>query len=167
MGTDKVAFAGEQWEATGSDVLGSHVTFPLTFSPYFHVLVFRSFFPVLFSRIFIFFVLFSRSFFPYFFLSSSTKCWLRCSLWRPRPITFYELVLLLVIYPLLFSYIRCSLRRPRPITIGSYPSLFSYIIVYIYIYICCVVLQGCPCPITFYELALSLVICPFPAILFS
>jgi hypothetical protein len=42
MGTDKVAFAGEQWEATGSDVLGSHVTFPLTFSPYFHVLVYTS-----------------------------------------------------------------------------------------------------------------------------
>jgi hypothetical protein len=30
-----------------------------------------------------------------------------------------------------------------------------------------VVLQGCPRPITFYELALSLVICPFPAIVFS
>ena len=43
------------------------------------------------------------------------------------------------------------------------PPLFSYIIVYI----CCVVLQGCPRPITFYELALSLVICPFPDIVFS
>ena len=31
---------------------------------------------------------------------------------------------------------------------------------------CCVVLQGCPIPITFYELAL-IIICLFPAILFS
>ena len=38
-------------------------------------------------------------FFPYFFLSSSTTCWLGCSLRRPRPITFYELALLLVICP--------------------------------------------------------------------
>jgi hypothetical protein len=36
----------------------------------------------------------------------------------------------------------------------------------LYIYICCVVLQGCPSPMTFYELAL-IIICPFPAILFS
>jgi hypothetical protein len=40
-------------------------------------------------------VLFFRTFFPYFFLSSSTKCWLGCFLRRPRPIaignyhTFY------------------------------------------------------------------------------
>ena len=112
---------------------------------------------------------FFLTFFPYFFLSR-TKCWLgvflfsyiRCSLRRPRPITIGN-------YPLLFSYIKCSLRRPRPITIGNYPSLISYIrcsirrprhitignyppfifIYYsVYIYIYCVVLQGCPGPIT-------------------
>ena len=45
--------------------------------------------------------------------------------------------------------------------------LYYSVCIYIYMYICCVVLQGCPSPITFYELALSLVICPFPAIVFS
>jgi hypothetical protein len=40
--------------------------------------------------------------------------------------------------------------------------IFIYYSVYIYIYVCCVVLQGCPSPITFYELDLFLVICPFP-----
>ena len=82
MGTDKVAFAGEQWGATGSDVTGSHVTFPLTFFlriffPYLFPVVF---FPYFFPVFLFFFVLFSRIFFPYLFLSSSTKCWLGCSL---------------------------------------------------------------------------------------
>jgi hypothetical protein len=72
----------------GSDVTGSHVTFPLIFFPYPPVL----FFPYLFPYYFPVF------FFTYCFLSSSTKCWLGCSLWRPRPITFYELAFLLVIY---------------------------------------------------------------------
>ena len=33
------------------------------------------------------YVLRMPGFFPCFFLSSSTKCWLGCSLWRSRPIT--------------------------------------------------------------------------------
>jgi hypothetical protein len=41
---------------------------------------------------------------------------------------------------------------------GYLPLLFSYSV-----YIGCVVLQGCPSPMTFYELAL-IIICPFPAI---
>ena len=73
---------------------------------------------------------------------------IRCSL-RPRPITIGS-------DPLLFSYIRCSLRRPRPITIGSQPPFYFHILQCI----CCVVLQGCPHPITFYELAL-IIIYPF------
>ena len=147
---------------TGSDVTGSHVTFP----PYF---------PVLFSPVvFLFPYFFSPYFFPrIFFSSSSTKCWLGCSLRRPRPITIgnyypFYFHILGVLYdvrvlqpqettpPLLFSYIRCSLRRPRPITIGSYPSFYFHILQCI----CCVVLEGCPRPITFYELAL-IIIYPF------
>ena len=142
MGTDKVAF-----EEDPEDLTIAHAWPEVTWL-----------FPILFPR------MFSRTFFPYspppvffpllFFLSSSTKCLLGCSLRRPRPITIGN-------YPLLFSYIRCSLRRPRPITIGNYlPFIFIYYSVYIYIYICCVVLQGCPRPITFYELAL-IIICPF------
>jgi hypothetical protein len=42
---------------------------------------------------------FSSYFFPYYFLSSSTQCWLGCPVRRPRPIAFYELALLLVIFP--------------------------------------------------------------------
>ena len=78
-----------------------------------------------------------------------------CSLRRPCPITFYELPLLMVICPLPGKY-RIYLTRLRN---GVKDEL-------LYIYICCVVLQGCPSPVTFYELAVLLVICPFPAILF-
>jgi hypothetical protein len=90
--------------------------FPVLFFrifPYFFVLFSRNFFPVFFiSRTFprLFPVFFSRTFSyffsPYFFLSSSTKCWLGRSLRRSRPIAFYELALLLVICPfpaILFS----------------------------------------------------------------
>jgi hypothetical protein len=122
---------------TGSDVTGSHVTFPLTFP---------RIFPYFFSRIFsgIFFLLSSRT----FFLVVVHKCWLGCSLQRTRPIYIgnYPSPFMFIYYVFsttsasyehrkfpLFSYIRCSLRRPRPIT---------------------------------YKLALF-IICPFPAILFS
>jgi hypothetical protein len=89
---------------TGSDVTGSHVTFPITFppySPYFFPYIFPYFFPVLFYRTFLFpyfffhtfifsffFRTFSRTFSPrIFFSSSSTQCWLGSPLRRSRPIT--------------------------------------------------------------------------------
>jgi hypothetical protein len=86
---------------TGSDVTGSHVTFFLTFFsrtffPYFFPVLF---FPYFFPRTFFFRSIFPVFFSQYFFLSSSTRCWLGCSLRRPHPITFYELALSLVIYP--------------------------------------------------------------------
>ena len=146
MGTDKVAF-----EEDPEDLTIAHAWPEVTWL-----------FPVLFSRTFppvCFPVLFSRIFHPVFcpllfFLSSSTKCLLGCSLRRQRPIAIgnYPPILFSYIrcslrrprpitignYPLLFSYIRCSLRRPRPITIGNYlPFIFIYYSVYIYIYTLC------------------------------
>ena len=111
MGTDKVAFEEDPEDLTIAHAW-PEVTwlFPVLFPPY----VFPYFFPVFSPPPPVFFPLL-------FFLSSSTKCLLGCSLRRPRPIAIGNYP------PLLFSYIRCSLRRPRPITIGNYPLLFSYI----------------------------------------
>ena len=139
----------------GSDITGSHVTFSLIFSPIFSspVLFFPYLFPYFFSP-----YCFPVFFFTYFFLSSSTKCWLGCSLRRLRPITFYGW--------------GCSLRRPRPITfyelalllvIYPFPAIYfhNYIIYFnngfhLRCFRICSRL-----------LALSLVIYHFPAILFS
>jgi hypothetical protein len=53
---------------TGSDITGSHVTFPLTFPPYFAVLFFPYFFfLILFFFSYFFPYFFPRTFFPYFF----------------------------------------------------------------------------------------------------
>jgi hypothetical protein len=153
MGTDKVAFEEDPEDLTIAhawpEVTWPEVTwlFPVLFFPYFPPVFFPYFFPVLFPRISP-----PRIFSSTFFLSSSTKCLLGCSLRRPRPITIgnYPPLLFSYIrcslrrprpmtienYPLLFSYIRCSLRRPRPMTIGNYPPfIFIYYSVYIYIYV--------------------------------
>ena len=87
---------GSRWSDHCACLTGSYVTFPLLFSR-----TFSRTFSNYFIFIFPYFFFFSRTvfpilffiFFPYFFLSSSTKCWLGCSLRRPRPITFYELTL--------------------------------------------------------------------------
>ena len=61
----------------------SRTFFPYFFSSFFFVPFSLTFFPVLFIPVF-----FPRRFFSqFFFLSSSTQCWLGCSLRRPRPIT--------------------------------------------------------------------------------
>ena len=78
MGTDKLVFEGDRGGSdhcaclTRSDVTGRHVTFPLTFSPYFFTRTFspyffpvffsRTFFPLFFSPVFFSPVLFSRTF---------------------------------------------------------------------------------------------------------
>ena len=91
---------------TGSDVTGSHVTFSLTFPPYFPVLFFPYFFPVFFFP----------TFFPYFFLSSSTQ--MLVGVFSTTSASYIHRKLP---PPLLFSYIRCSLRRPRHMNIGHSP----------------------------------------------
>ena len=100
----------------------------LDFSPYFfYRTIFPTFFPVLFFPFFppvLFFpVFFSCTFFPYFFLSSSTKCWLGCSLRRPRfspyffPRTIFSRNFVLVVVQIVGW--GCFLRRPH-----FFPSFF-------------------------------------------
>ena len=74
MGTDKLVFEGDRGGSdhcaclTRSDVTGRHVTFPLTFSPYFFAhTFFPYFFPLLFFPYFIFPYFFPVHFYPYFF----------------------------------------------------------------------------------------------------
>jgi hypothetical protein len=113
MGTDKEVFEENRGKSdhcaslTGSDrkrpcpedtLLFFSYYFPVLFIPYFFPRTFfsRTIFPYFFPTVLVS-RYFSRPFcsrnfvpvyfFSFFFLSSSIKCWLGCSLRRPRPIT--------------------------------------------------------------------------------
>ena len=136
MGTAQLSFAEDPDDLTIAhgwpEVTTPEVTwlFPLLFLPYY----FPDFFPVLFFPFFppvLFFpVFFSCTFFPYFFLSSSTKCWLGCSLRRPRfspyffPRTIFSRNFVLVVVQIVGW--GCFLRRPHFFPSVFFRTFFSY-----------------------------------------
>ena len=119
-------------------------------------------------------------------LINSTKCWLGCSLRRPRPITIGNYSPFIFIYQvfsttsasynlIIFYELALIIICPFPAISFSLSASYNLIILYelaLLLVIClipAILFSLCASYnlIIFYELALSLVICPFPATLFS